>query len=77
MATLTERSPENVSGRYYVDTSCIACDQCCMMAPGFFARNEETGASYVCRQPVTDDEIVLVEEALGACAVAAIGNDGT
>ena len=28
MATLAERLPVNVSGRYYVDASCIDCDQC-------------------------------------------------
>jgi ferredoxin len=76
MATLTERTSDNVPGRYYVDASCIACDQCCVMAPGLFARNEETGLSFVCCQPVTEEEIMLAEEALEACAVTAIGNDG-
>jgi ferredoxin len=75
MATLLERIPENVPGRYYVDASCIACDQCCVMAPSLFARDPESGLSYVCRQPVTEDEIALAEEVMDACAVSAIGND--
>lgn len=76
MATPTERNPDNVAGRYYVDSSCIDCDQCRVMAPDFFARNGDTGMGYVKRQPVTDDEIAAVEEALAACATSSIGNDG-
>lgn len=76
MATPTERTPDNVPGRYYVDSSCIDCDQCRVMAPDFFARNADTGLGYVKRQPVTDDEIAAVEEALAACATSSIGADG-
>lgn len=76
MATYSDRTPENVPGRYYIDTSCIDCDQCRVMAPDFFARNEDTGLSFVRRQPATEEEIALAEEALAACATASIGNDG-
>lgn len=76
MATLSDRTPDNVPGRYYVDSSCIDCDQCRVMAPDLFARNEETALTYVKRQPVTDDELALAEEALEVCATASIGNDG-
>ena len=76
MATLSDRTPDNVAGRYYIDSSCIDCDQCRVIAPDLFARNEDTALSYVQRQPVTDDEIALAEEALEACATASIGNDG-
>lgn len=76
MATLSERVSDNVPGRYYIDSSCIDCDQCRVMAPELFARNADTGLSYVQRQPMTEDEISLAEEAMAACATESIGNDG-
>jgi ferredoxin len=75
MANLTECLPENVAGRYYVDASCIDCDQCRAMAPAFFSRNADTGLSFVCRQPASAAEIALVEEAVAICATSSIGND--
>jgi ferredoxin len=75
MANLTECLPENVAGRYYVDASCIDCDQCRAMAPAFFSRNADTGLSFVCRQPATAEEIALVEETVAVCATSSIGND--
>ncbi len=76
MASTSERLPENVPGKYYVDASCIDCDQCRVQAPEFFSRLPDSGLSVVIRQPLTDDEIALVEEALNSCATASIGNDG-
>lgn len=76
MATLSERMPENVPGPYYIDSSCIDCDQCRVIAPDFFARNDDTGMGYVKRQPVTAEELALAEEAMLACATESIGNDG-
>ncbi len=76
MATLSERLPQNVPGRYYVDGSCIDCDQCRAMAPQIFARNEDSGLSFVVRQPETAEEIALAEEVIGSCATSSIGNDG-
>ncbi|ACB74028.1 ferredoxin [Opitutus terrae] len=76
MATVTDRNPENVPGRYYVDSSCIDCDQCRVLAPEIFVRNADTGLTYVQKQPVTDEEINLVEEARTTCATESIGNDG-
>ena len=76
MATLTDRLPVNAPGRYYVDSSCIECDQCRASAPQFFARDADTGLSYVCRQPATSEEIALVEEMLATCATGSIGSDG-
>jgi ferredoxin len=75
MATVSDRLPYNVAGRFYVDSSCIDCDQCRVIAPDNFARNEETGTSYVSKQPVTDDEIAKCKEAADSCATASIGDD--
>lgn len=76
MATIADKTPDNVPGAYYVDSSCIDCDQCREIAPETFARNADSGASYVHRQPVTDEEIASAEEALTSCATESIGNDG-
>jgi ferredoxin len=76
MATPTERNPDNVPGKYYVDSTCIDCDQCRVMAPDLFGRNPDTGLGYVKRQPMTDDEAALAEETVAACATSSIGNDG-
>ena len=76
MATLTERLPQNAPGRFYVDGSCIDCDQCRALAPEIFVRHEETGLSIVARQPASDAELALVEEASASCATSSIGNDG-
>lgn len=76
MANLSDRLSENASGRYYVDASCIDCDQCRVSASAFFSRNSDTCLSYVSRQPVTPEEIALVEEAMAGCAIASIGSDG-
>lgn len=76
MANSSDRNSDNVPGRYYVDSSCIDCDQCRVMAPDIFARNADTGLGYVKRQPDTEAEIAQAEEALAACATSSIGNDG-
>jgi ferredoxin len=76
MADKTHRLPFNAPGRYYVDDSCIDCDICRQVAPSLFVRNAAAGASYVLRQPETDDEITLAEEALAGCPTETIGSDG-
>lgn len=75
MATLLDRVPQNATGKYYVDASCIDCDQCRVVAPEFFGRTEE-GMSFLTKQPVTPEEIASVEEAMDACATTSIGADG-
>ena len=76
MANFADRAPDNVPGPYYIDTSCIDCDQCRVLVPDIFVRNPDTGLSYVKRQPATPEEIDLAEEALSMCATESIGKDG-
>ncbi len=76
MANFADRLPDNAPGPYYVDSTCIDCDQCRVIAPEFFARKDDTGLSYVQRQPASADEVGRVEEAIAACATSSIGNDG-
>jgi ferredoxin len=76
MASLSERISGNAPGKYYVDATCIDCDQCRAQAPEFFGRNED-GLSYLLKQPATAEEVAVVEEAMTACATSSIGDDGS
>jgi ferredoxin len=76
MADPTSKSPRNLAGPYYVDTSCIDCDLCRGMAPAVFRRDEDRFATYVWRQPITASEFHLAEEARAACPTESIGDDG-
>lgn len=76
MADPNDRVAENDPGAYYVDSQCIDCDVCRDTAPDNFTRSDDNGYSYVYKQPETEEERLLSEEALAACPVEAIGNDG-
>ena len=75
MACLSDRLSTNVAGRFFVDSSCIDCDQCRTEAPEFFARDGDNGTSYVLKQPVTAEEIAQVEEVAANCATGSIGDE--
>lgn len=76
MADPNAKNPGNVPGIYYVDDTCIDCDLCRETAPTVFRRNEEGAFSYVFRQPVTEEEIALTEQALESCPTETIGRGG-
>lgn len=76
MANLSDRLALNVAGKYYVDTSCIDCDQCRVTAPDFFGRDSDSGMSFVSRQPATQQEVDQLEQVIAECATGSIGNDG-
>ena len=76
MANRNDKPTQNVPGPYYVDTTCIDCDLCRNAAPPFLRRYDEGGYTYVYRQPVSAEEIVLAEEARLICPTDSIGNDG-
>ena len=67
---------ENVPGKFYVDDQCIACDACTVEAPRFFEMNDEDGHAYVKLQPTSDKDLEECMNALEACPVEAIGDDG-
>jgi ferredoxin len=71
-----DRLPENEPGRYYVDSQCIDCEVCRDVAPANFRREAGKRYSYVYRQPENEKEENLCREAMEACPVEAIGNDG-
>lgn len=76
MANFADRLPENATGRYYVDSSCIDCDQCRALGPEFFGRLDDSGLSIVSKQPESAEDIARMEEILATCATGSIGNDG-
>ena len=76
MAEISDKLPDNAPGKFYVDSQCIDCDVCRDISPANFTRNEENGYSFVWKQPSTPEELALCEEAVMACPVEAIGDDG-
>jgi ferredoxin len=76
MADKSRKFAENTPGIFYVDDQCIACDACCVEAPGFFIMNDLAGHAFVAKQPQTPKELADCLNALEACPVLAIGNDG-
>jgi ferredoxin len=76
VADPSDRVPENVTGTFYVDSNCIDCDVCRDTAPDNFKRSDEHQYSFVFKQPETGPELAECEEAMTACPVEAIGNDG-
>ena len=76
MADRNRKAARNVTGKFYVDDTCSDCDLCREIAPLTFTRDDETGSSYVYRQPQTEDELLQAEEALRSCPTETIGNDG-
>jgi ferredoxin len=76
MADPNLKTPSNVPGIYYVDDTCIDCDMCRAHAPRIFHRNDDTGFTFVARQPTTAEDRVLAEEALAECPADCIGSDG-
>jgi ferredoxin len=76
MADVTQKVPENVPGRYYVDVTCIDCDLCRETAPLNFVRQDDQKYSYVLRQPEDSAQEASSLAAMEECPVEAIGNDG-
>ena len=71
MANLQQRLPENVSGDFFVDSTCIDCDTCSQLAPSVFRDHGEQCSVY--HQPENDQEIRLALMALVACPTGSIG----
>jgi ferredoxin len=71
-----KRLPENVPGRYYVDSQCVDCYVCRDLAPQNFTQKKGRGYLFVYKQPENNEEESLCREAMEACPVEAIGDDG-
>ncbi|MEM7308976.1 MAG: MBL fold metallo-hydrolase [Planctomycetota bacterium] len=71
MASPKARRPENVTGDFFVDETCIDCDTCRWMAPETFLRMGDKAAVH--HQPEDAAETRTALEALTACPTASIG----
>lgn len=71
MADLKKRLKNNVSGNFFVDSTCINCDTCRQLAPQTFEEDDEYSKVYL--QPEEDDEIRKATRALIACPTGSIG----
>ena len=70
MAQVERRLPENVSGDFVVDASCIDCDTCRQIAPATF--RDHGGQSSVHAQPATPATTLRALMVLVACPTASI-----
>src|SRR5258708_15278318 len=71
MANPRKRVPENVSGDFFVDSTCIDCDTCRQIAPSVFG--DATNTSFVKAQPVSSTDRRQSLQALLACPTGSIG----
>lgn len=69
--------PLNVKGKYYVDQeSCLDHEVCCDDAPNNFRMDRANYGAYVFKQPETPEEERDCKNAMDACPMAAIHDDG-
>ncbi len=83
-----EKHPQSVAGKYWIDCEgCLAHGICADLAPNNFRYNEEGGFRYneeggvswsyfIYKQPETEEEERQCHEALIACPMAVIHDDG-
>jgi glyoxylase-like metal-dependent hydrolase (beta-lactamase superfamily II)/ferredoxin len=74
MADLRKIVPENVSGEFFVDTTCIDCDTCRQIAPEVFGETDTY--SFVKHQPADEAQTRLALRALVCCPTGSIGTRG-
>lgn len=72
------RLPENVPGKYYVNSDCIGSGVCARSAPEIFkikGSSNTLGFAYVAKQPEMSEEVDRVKDAIQGCPVDAIQVD--
>jgi len=74
MALAARRLPDNAPGEFFVDSTCIDCGACRVVAPLHFRRGRD-GLSVVHRQPATEAEARRALMALVACPTSSIGTE--
>ncbi len=72
MADPKRAHPQNVPGRYFVDTTCIDCPICRQTASGVFGDGPDQ--AIVVRQPATAAEELRAAIALVSCPAGSIGS---
>ncbi len=82
MANKDMKNTKNIAGKFYCTSSedasgqgCISCGVCYSMAPNHF-ESDDMGCAFISKQPKTEEEISSCKDAMEACPVQAIGEDG-
>jgi ferredoxin len=77
MTNETNRHPLNVKGEFWIDRDvCLACEACIEEAPENIKMDlNETGTSYIFKQPENEIEIQQLRDAIAVCCVEAIIED--
>jgi ferredoxin len=76
MITSTERIRANAWGRYYVTGQCNACGVCAACAPDNIAASWDGTYYAIAYQPSTEREARELEDAMAACPLHCIHDDG-
>jgi ferredoxin len=76
MADKTQKVPENVPGKWYVDDTCTPCHVCLDEAPKLLKYTEDESKVFFFKQPVTPEEEQAADAAMAICPTGAIGDDG-
>jgi ferredoxin len=76
MADKNNKQPENVPGKWYVDTTCVPCNSCVSEAPELLKYSADESHVYFAKQPSTPDEEAQAQRAAEICPTTSIGNDG-
>ena len=71
MADKAQRLPTNVPGDFFVDRTCIDCDQCREISPETFGDGDSHASVH--RQPDSPEALQRARMALVTCPVGAIG----
>jgi glyoxylase-like metal-dependent hydrolase (beta-lactamase superfamily II)/ferredoxin len=72
MARSALRIAENAPGDFFVDSTCIDCDACRLIAPTVFYDIGDQSAVY--HQPESAEELLAAQRALISCPTASIGD---
>jgi len=72
VALFKQKLKANVDGRFFVDSTCINCSTCRMIAPTVF--DEADGYSFVFHQPEGNGELLRGQMAIISCPTASIGS---
>src|SRR5260370_39634 len=72
MARVALKIAENVPGDFFVDSTCIDCDACRLIAPTvFYDIGDQSEFSH---QPESEEELLEAQRALISCPTASIGD---
>ena len=76
MADKSNKQPENVPGKWYVDRTCVPCNSCMDEAGSLLKYSEDQSHVFFSRQPTNPAEEEAAQKASEICPTGSIGNDG-